>query len=121
MKLQDQPTFMAETLENYEENLPHNEFVQIAKETLKDILERDPYLSDLHPDITVEEVKSLIALEKGQAVKLILDKLDGTSETLVVPQNATVRDLKTAIRRSTNLKLVCYHIDCIKPFRSGSD
>ncbi|MED6287555.1 U11/U12 small nuclear ribonucleoprotein, partial [Characodon lateralis] len=54
--------------------------------------------------VTLEEVNSQIALEYGQAMTVKVLKADGEIMPIVVVQNATVLDLKKAIRRFMELK-----------------
>ncbi|MEQ2213955.1 U11/U12 small nuclear ribonucleoprotein, partial [Xenoophorus captivus] len=54
--------------------------------------------------VTLEEVNSQIALEYGQAMTVKVLKADGEMMPIVVVQNATVLDLKKAIRRFMELK-----------------
>ncbi|KAF3844517.1 hypothetical protein F7725_007680 [Dissostichus mawsoni] len=49
--------------------------------------------------VNLEEVNSQIALEYGQAMTVRVLKADGEIMPIVVVQNATVLDLKKAIRR----------------------
>ncbi|KAF3837693.1 hypothetical protein F7725_009461 [Dissostichus mawsoni] len=55
--------------------------------------------TELHHKVNLEEVNSQIALEYGQAMTVRVLKADGEIMPIVVVQNATVLDLKKAIRR----------------------
>lgn len=59
--------------ENHE--LPHVEAIQRAKEYLAQMLS-DPFLQDLPPDVSLDEVKQRLALEQGRAISLNLRKYD---------------------------------------------
>jgi U11/U12 small nuclear ribonucleoprotein SNRNP25 len=64
----------------------------------------DPLLKDLHTAVTLEEVKSYIALEHGQAITINLKRADDIVLPIVVLQNSTVLELKKAIQRHIVLK-----------------
>ncbi|KAA8585283.1 hypothetical protein FQN60_003977 [Etheostoma spectabile] len=87
--------------EEDEEALPHSEILDIFEEGLAQLVQ-DPLLCDLPIQVTLEEVNSQIALEYGQAMTVRVLKADG--EIMLVVQNATVLDLKKAIRRFMELK-----------------
>ncbi|MBN3285707.1 SNR25 protein, partial [Polyodon spathula] len=89
--------------EDEEEDLPHAEFLDIFEEGLARIVQ-DPLLCDLPIQVTLEEINSQVALEYGQAMTVRVCKDDGEVMPIVVVQNATVLDLKKAIRRFMELK-----------------
>ncbi|KAK5855866.1 hypothetical protein PBY51_007504 [Eleginops maclovinus] len=89
--------------EEDEETLPHSEILDIFEEGLAQLVQ-DPLLCDLPIQVTLEEVNSQIALEYGQAMTVRVLKADGEIMPIVVVQNATVLDLKKAIRRFMELK-----------------
>lgn len=89
--------------EEDEEDLPHAEFLDIFEEGLARIVQ-DPLLCDLPIQVTLEEINSQVALEYGQAMTVRVCKHDGEVMPIVVVQNATVLDLKKAIRRFMELK-----------------
>lgn len=82
-----------------------NDFKEVSKKFKEnfDELLGHPLLSDLPPDITAEEIKSLIALENGQAISLTVKRFDEQSYSVIVNQKANVSDLKHAIKRSFEL------------------
>ncbi|XP_067333688.1 U11/U12 small nuclear ribonucleoprotein 25 kDa protein isoform X2 [Channa argus] len=92
-----------EAEEEDEEALPHSEILDIFEEGLARLVQ-DPLLCDLPIQVTLEEVNSQIALEYGQAMTVRVLKADGEIMPIVVVQNATVLDLKKAIRRFMELK-----------------
>ncbi|XP_036409320.1 U11/U12 small nuclear ribonucleoprotein 25 kDa protein [Megalops cyprinoides] len=94
---------LVEEEEEDEEALPHSEFLDIFEEGLARIVQ-DPLLCDLPIQVTLEEVNSQVALEYGQAMTVRVCKADGEVMPIVVVQNATVLDLKKAIRRFMELK-----------------
>uniref|UniRef100_A0A8C4T468 Small nuclear ribonucleoprotein 25 n=1 Tax=Erpetoichthys calabaricus TaxID=27687 RepID=A0A8C4T468_ERPCA len=61
-------------------------------------------ICDRRVSVTLEEINSQIALEYGQAITVRVCKADGEVMPIVVVQNATVLDLKKAIRRYVELK-----------------
>ncbi|KAK1162822.1 U11/U12 small nuclear ribonucleoprotein 25 kDa protein-like [Acipenser oxyrinchus oxyrinchus] len=89
--------------EEDEEDLPHAEFLDIFEEGLARVVQ-DPLLCDLPIQVTLEEINSQVALEYGQAMTVRVCKHDGEVMPIVVVQNATVLDLKKAIRRFMELK-----------------
>ncbi|XP_062264019.1 U11/U12 small nuclear ribonucleoprotein 25 kDa protein [Platichthys flesus] len=89
--------------EEDEESLPHPEILDIFEEGLAQLVQ-DPLLCDLPIQVTLEEINSQIALEYGQAMTVRVLKADGEVMPIVVVQNATVLDLKKAIRRFMELK-----------------
>ncbi|KAJ3580713.1 hypothetical protein NHX12_034230 [Muraenolepis orangiensis] len=93
--------FMEE--EEDEEALPHSEVLDLFEEGLARLVQ-DPLLCDLPIQVTLEEVNSQIALEYGQAMTVKVMKADGETMPIVVVQNATVLDLKKAIKRFMELK-----------------
>jgi len=60
-------------------------------------LQEDPLLSDLPENVTVEEVKELIAVEHGHSITLFLDREALETVKLVIVNNSTIEDLKTSI------------------------
>ena len=53
--------------------------MQLFAESSTVVIILDPILCDLQPDISVEEVDRLIALELGYAVTVCVKKFDGTN------------------------------------------
>ncbi|XP_041073690.1 U11/U12 small nuclear ribonucleoprotein 25 kDa protein-like [Polyodon spathula] len=103
VKEEKSPRKEEEEEENDEEDLPHAEFLDIFDEGLARIVQ-DPLLCDLPIQVTLEEINSQVALEYGQAMTVRVCKDDGEVMPIVVVQNATVLDLKKAIRRFMELK-----------------
>ncbi|XP_048846812.1 U11/U12 small nuclear ribonucleoprotein 25 kDa protein [Brienomyrus brachyistius] len=101
--VEDEQTWEEDTEEEDEEALPHSEFLDIFEEGLV-LLVQDPLLCDLPIQVTLEEVNSQVALEYGQAMTVRVCKADGEVMPVVVVQNATVLELKKAIRRFVELK-----------------
>ncbi|XP_054464132.1 U11/U12 small nuclear ribonucleoprotein 25 kDa protein isoform X2 [Anoplopoma fimbria] len=101
LSVKDEEVAALDTEEEDEEALPHSEILDIFEEGLARLVQ-DPLLCDLPIQVTLEEVNSQIALEYGQAMTVRVLKADG--EIMLVVQNATVLDLKKAIRRFMELK-----------------
>uniref|UniRef100_UPI00358DF08A U11/U12 small nuclear ribonucleoprotein 25 kDa protein n=1 Tax=Myxine glutinosa TaxID=7769 RepID=UPI00358DF08A len=86
------------------EDLSHAEFMDIFREGVARLVQH-PLLCDLPVEVTLEEINSQIALECGQAMTVRVRRQDGEVLPIVVVQDATVLDLKKAIRRHVQLKL----------------
>ena len=84
-----------------EELLAHADVLELFQAALARLVQ-DPLLCDLPPQVTPEEIGSQVALEYGQAMTVRVCKADG--ETVVVVQNASVLDLKKALRRHVQLR-----------------
>lgn len=52
--------------------LSHQELIKLTKIAIDNIIESDPLLSGLPSDVTIEELKSQIAVVQGQAITLFL-------------------------------------------------
>ncbi|XP_042875766.1 U11/U12 small nuclear ribonucleoprotein 25 kDa protein-like isoform X1 [Penaeus japonicus] len=87
------------------ETLSHAELKKFFQEALCQLLKKDPVLNDLHPQVTLEEVNALIELEHGRAMKVYVEKADGGFWSVVVPREATVHDLKKALKNHVALML----------------
>ncbi|CAH0726194.1 unnamed protein product, partial [Brenthis ino] len=83
--------------------LSHDDLLEITKSSLKSVFNSDPLLSDLPEDIILEEIQSLIAVEHGQSITIFISRDVEAPLKVIVPQSATVRDLKKAIRRHFEL------------------
>lgn len=91
---------------NQEPAFTHLALTEITKKTLNEVLQRDPLLSDLPIDITLEEVLQQIAVQHGQSMTLYIVKANNEEIPVVVNMKATVLDLKKAVQRHMNLQLV---------------
>ncbi|XP_010247283.1 PREDICTED: U11/U12 small nuclear ribonucleoprotein 25 kDa protein isoform X2 [Nelumbo nucifera] len=69
--------------------------------TLSALLD-DPILADIPKKPTLTDVDTLISLELGSAMRISVLKMDGTTFDVAVMNSATVKDLKSAIKRKTN-------------------
>lgn len=87
------------------ERLSHAELKDVFQKALEHLLKNDPILSDLHPHVTLEEVSALIEVEHGRAVTVNIQKADGSHWSVVVPREATVQHLKTALKNHVALEL----------------
>ncbi|KAH9612261.1 hypothetical protein KSS87_015086 [Heliosperma pusillum] len=63
---------------------------------------KDPILSDVPINPTLSDVDILISLELGSAMRITVLKLDSTSFDVVLMNNATLKDLKLAIKKKVN-------------------
>lgn len=84
--------------------MTHTEAMLRVKKALAGIIQSDPMLCDLPPEITLDEINSQIALEYGQAMVVNVRRADAIVMPVVVTQTATVLDLKHAIKRHFLLK-----------------
>lgn len=86
--------------------MSHQEAMKFVADGISEIIRTDPLLRDLPPDVTLDELNSLIALEHGRAMTVVVNRADGDSYSVVVEQKATVMDLKKAIKRHVTLRQV---------------
>ncbi|XP_067667882.1 U11/U12 small nuclear ribonucleoprotein 25 kDa protein-like [Haliotis asinina] len=86
------------------DGLPHQEAMARVSITIAELIESDPLLKDLPAGVTLEEVNSAIAVEYGQAMVVDVMRADGEALKIVVVQDASVLDLKHAIRRHVTLR-----------------
>lgn len=94
-----------ESTEPSEDKVPsHQQAMEYFKDALAEIVVGDQLLSDLHTEVTLEEVKSQIALEHGKAITINIRRGDDIILPVVIVQNATVLDLKKAIERHVVLR-----------------
>lgn len=65
-----------ESCTNSEESsqLSHQELIKLTKMAIDNIIESDPLLSGLPSDVTIEELRSQIAVAQGQAITLFIDR-----------------------------------------------
>ncbi|ORX89376.1 hypothetical protein K493DRAFT_358239 [Basidiobolus meristosporus CBS 931.73] len=59
---------------------------------------KDPVLSDMSHDITLEEVQNLVAYEMGNAYHIIIDRGPLSSVDLYIKHNARVKDIKSLLK-----------------------
>ena len=78
--------------------------METYEEQLDELL-GDPLLSDLPQDVTLEELKSALALEYGQAMTVNVKRDDGNVMKVIVDQEATLGCLKRGVRRFTELQM----------------
>ncbi|XP_053653762.1 uncharacterized protein [Cherax quadricarinatus] len=86
--------------------LSHAELKKFFQEALSQLLQDDPLLKDLHPQVTLEEVNALIELEHGRAMKIYIEKADEGFWTVVIPHEATVYELKQGLKHHVALVLL---------------
>ncbi|KAI7906557.1 uncharacterized protein BX663DRAFT_548725 [Cokeromyces recurvatus] len=73
------------------------ELVNELEEKIKEIL-NDDILSDVPTFPTLEELDALIAIEKGQAYRVTIERPPLPSFRIIVQQSSTVRDIKKLIK-----------------------
>ena len=54
----------------------HDDFMKLLQRNIAELVSTDPCLRGLPPDVTVEELEDVIALEQGKAITLYLRKFD---------------------------------------------
>ncbi|KAK8816415.1 hypothetical protein WA556_001360 [Blastocystis sp. ATCC 50177/Nand II] len=75
----------------------HND-LDMFRQAIQNYIEHHDMLDDLDKDVSQEEVDRLIAYEKGDAIRLNIAKLDGSTFSIFVYKSATVNHVKLAIR-----------------------
>jgi len=65
-------------------SLSHQELVKLTKTTISNIISSDTLLSELPLDVTIEELKSGIAVAQGQAITLFLNRGELSKLAVVV-------------------------------------
>lgn len=103
LEVEGEAVIQAESEER--KTLSFQEAMAIADSKIHSLIRNDPLLNNLHPEVTVEELRSYLALEHGQAMSLLVRRADGESYTVVVEQKATVLDLKKALQRHATLRM----------------
>ena len=83
----------------------HKDAVDCVKSNIDWLLARDPLMADLAQAITLEEVDSLVALEKGQAMTVLVQRQDASALHVIVHQNANVGHLKKAVEKVCDLNI----------------
>ncbi|KXJ27715.1 U11/U12 small nuclear ribonucleoprotein 25 kDa protein isoform X4 [Exaiptasia diaphana] len=91
--------------EEESEVMSHPELMELFRQELTKLM-KDPLLKDLPSEPKVEEVNAQLALEHGRAIVVNVRQQDEKATILpvVIVQNATVDDLKKAIKRHITLK-----------------
>ncbi|XP_072937132.1 U11/U12 small nuclear ribonucleoprotein 25 kDa protein [Epargyreus clarus] len=92
-------------LEDVASSLSHDELLEITQSVLCTLISHDSLLSELPPDIIHEEILSQIAVEHGQSITIFVSRESEPRLKVIVPQTATVGDLKKAIARHFSLHL----------------
>ncbi|KAL0849580.1 hypothetical protein ABMA28_013842 [Loxostege sticticalis] len=81
------------------DTLSHDDLIEITNSSISALIKSDSLLSDLPSDVILEEIVSQIAVEHGQSITLYVSREDEPALKVIVPQNATVIELKKAIAR----------------------
>ncbi|CAH0700319.1 unnamed protein product [Spodoptera exigua] len=92
-----------ENEEDLASTLSHDELLEITQSSLATLLSKDSYLKDLPNDIIIEEIVSQIAVEHGQSITIFISRESEPTLKVIIPQDASVRDLKKAIQRHFEL------------------
>lgn len=66
--------------------LNHQELAKLTKVTIDNLVKREPLFSGLPSDVTIEEIKSQIAVAQGQAITLFLNRGELPKLAIVVIQ-----------------------------------
>ncbi|XP_028172006.1 U11/U12 small nuclear ribonucleoprotein 25 kDa protein-like [Ostrinia furnacalis] len=81
------------------DTLSHDDLIEVTNSSITALLKSDTLLCDLPSDVILEEVISQIAVEHGQSITINVSREDEPALKVIVPQNATVIELKKAIAR----------------------
>lgn len=79
------------------EQLSHEFFIKNIKLKLNEIIKEETLLSNINPELNEEELKNILSLEHGESMTVFIRRDDNELLNLIVKQNATVENLKTAI------------------------
>ncbi|CAK1544318.1 unnamed protein product [Leptosia nina] len=90
-------------LKNIAATLTHDELIEVTKSSLCTLTSCDSLLNDLPLDIVTEEILLLTAVEHGKCITIYISRENEQKLKVIVPQNATVRELKKAIQRHFEL------------------
>ncbi|XP_063618166.1 U11/U12 small nuclear ribonucleoprotein 25 kDa protein-like [Cydia splendana] len=85
--------------EDVTSTLSHDDLLEVTKSTVCTLLSCDPLLADLPTDIILEEILAQIAVEHGQSITIYISREDEPTLKVIIPQNASVRDLKKSVAR----------------------
>ncbi|XP_047514219.1 U11/U12 small nuclear ribonucleoprotein 25 kDa protein-like [Pieris napi] len=83
--------------------LTHDEVVEVTKSSLCTLISTDPVLGDLPLDVITEEILLLTAAEHGKCITIFIRRENEPPLRVIVPQSATVRELKKSIARHFEL------------------
>lgn len=65
-------------------SLTHEELLKVTKSTLNELLKNDSILSDLPPDVTLEEVEAQMAVLHGQSITVVIKRGDNDDVPVIV-------------------------------------
>jgi U11/U12 small nuclear ribonucleoprotein SNRNP25 len=85
-------------------NNDHENLMNLFKISINEIIKNDSLLNDMHSNITLEEVNNLVSFEHGDSMVLYVCRADNQIMNIIVRQNATLKDLKSAIKQYILLK-----------------
>ncbi|KAJ8729156.1 hypothetical protein PYW08_000737 [Mythimna loreyi] len=92
-----------EYVANLASSLSHDELLEVTQSSLATLLSKDSLMKNLPSDIIIEEILSQTAVEHGQSITIFISRESEPTLKVIVPQNATVRNLKKAIQRHFQL------------------
>ncbi|KAB7496440.1 U11/U12 small nuclear ribonucleoprotein [Armadillidium nasatum] len=87
------------------DSMSHPELIRLFQQTLKQMVINDPLLKGLHEQVTLEEVEAVLALERGQAITILVERNNGEPWRVVVSQNSTLYQFKLALKHHAALHL----------------
>ncbi|KAI8639637.1 hypothetical protein BD408DRAFT_260864 [Parasitella parasitica] len=79
-----------------------NDIINELARNIRNILEQDEILADISAHATVEELEALLAIEKGTAYNITVERLPLPPIAIVVHQSSTVQDIKRLIKLHVN-------------------
>ncbi|KAJ8726639.1 hypothetical protein PYW07_001337 [Mythimna separata] len=88
---------------NLASSLSHDELLEVTQTSLANLLSKDPLMKDLPKDIIIEEILAQTAVEHGQSITILVSRENEPKLKVIIPQDATVRNLKKAIQRHFQL------------------
>ncbi|KAG8196745.1 hypothetical protein JTE90_014478 [Oedothorax gibbosus] len=103
--IKDEINSSEDPLHSKPESMSHQKALAEVENGISELIASDPLLQYLPSDVTLDELNSLLALEHGRAMTVIVHRADNQKYSVVVEQKATVMDLKKAIQRHVMLKL----------------
>lgn len=65
-------------------SLTHEELLKVTKSTLGELLQNDPVVHDLPPDVTIEEIEALTAVLHGQSMTVTVKRGENDDVPVIV-------------------------------------
>ncbi|KAG2211750.1 hypothetical protein INT46_010611 [Mucor plumbeus] len=82
--------------------LPHPSVIDELQLEINTILKQDEILSDISAFATIEELEALLAIEKGQAYNITIERLPLPPIDIIVHQSSTIQEIKRLIKLYVN-------------------